>query len=104
MQAEVQDLSTRETLAVQKTRLVQAEIERVAAEAKKANEEASKTIESYGCRFFFLTLVMVRTDASFHIFRLRQANRRLEVGNNLYLCIFVTDGILRTDWMNKMRH
>jgi len=48
LRAEIQDLSTREALAVQKTQLVQADIKRVAAEAKKAREEASKAIESYG--------------------------------------------------------
>ena len=53
LQAQIQDLSTREALAVQTTQLVQAEIKRVKAEAKKASEEASKTIESYGLSLFF---------------------------------------------------
>ncbi|EDQ98999.1 uncharacterized protein LACBIDRAFT_335465 [Laccaria bicolor S238N-H82] len=70
LQAQIQELSTGEALAVRTTQLVQAEIKRVTAEVKKASEEASKTIES-----------------------LRQANRRLEVDNSLYL----------TDWMNKIR-
>ncbi|EDQ99976.1 uncharacterized protein LACBIDRAFT_334564 [Laccaria bicolor S238N-H82] len=55
LQTQIQELGAREALAVQKTQLVQAEIKPVTAEAKKADEEASKTIES-----------------------LRQANRRLE--------------------------
>ncbi|EDR04521.1 uncharacterized protein LACBIDRAFT_304260 [Laccaria bicolor S238N-H82] len=46
LQAQIQDLTTREALAVRTTQLVQAEIKRVTAEAKKASEEASKTVES----------------------------------------------------------
>ncbi|EDQ99987.1 uncharacterized protein LACBIDRAFT_315007 [Laccaria bicolor S238N-H82] len=42
LQAQIQDLSTREALAVRTTQLVQAEIKRVTAEAKKASEEANK--------------------------------------------------------------
>ncbi|EDQ99965.1 uncharacterized protein LACBIDRAFT_314958 [Laccaria bicolor S238N-H82] len=82
LQAQIQELSTGEALAVRTTQLVQAEIKRVTAEVKKASEEASKTIES-----------------------LRQANRRLEVDNSLYLCVLVVPdiGFLRTDWMNKIR-
>ncbi|EDQ99981.1 uncharacterized protein LACBIDRAFT_314990 [Laccaria bicolor S238N-H82] len=46
LQAQIQELSTKEALAVRTTQLVQAEIKRVTAEAKKAGEEASKTIDS----------------------------------------------------------